>query len=165
MKIRFILFLMIGSVSAFSQGGYKIDFKIKGWKDTTAYLGHFYGESTYIKDTARVSKSGEFFFDNKNTLPQGVYFLVVNKSKIFDFVIGSDQFFTLETEAPDYVPNLKVTGDEDNKLFFENIAFNIERNKEAEPLIKTLKDSTLKEDQKKDARAAFAKINDKVLAY
>jgi len=165
MKIRVILFLMIGSVSAFSQSGYKINFNIKGWKDTTAYLGHFYGESTYIKDTARVNKSGEFFFDNKTTLPQGVYFLVLNKNKIFDFVVGSDQFFTLETESPDYVPKMKVIGDEDNKLFFENIAFNIERNKEAEPIIKILKDSTLKEDQKKDSRAAFTKINEKVLAY
>ena len=165
MKIRVILFLMVCSVCAFSQSGYKISFKIKGWKDTTAYLGHFYGESTYIKDTARVNKSGEFFFDDKTTLPLGVYFLVVNKNKIFDFVVGDDQFFTLETEAPDYVPNMKIVGDEDNKLFFENIAFNIARNKEAEPLIKTLKDSTLKEDQKKEARAAFAKINDRVLTY
>ncbi|HEV8512154.1 MAG TPA: thioredoxin-like domain-containing protein [Cyclobacteriaceae bacterium] len=165
MKIRFIFLLMICSGFAFSQSGYKINFKIKGWKDTTAYLGHFYGESTYLKDTARVSKSGEFFFDNKITLPQGVYFLVLNKNKIFDFVVGSDQFFTLETEAPDYVTNMKVIGDEDNRLFFENIAFNIERNKEAEPFIKVLKDSTLKEDQKKEAREAFSKINDKVLAF
>src|SRR6478609_542696 len=165
MKIRLILLLMICSGAAFSQSGYKISFKIKGWKDTTAYLGHFYGESTYLKDTARVSKTGEFFFDNKVALAQGVYFLVVNKSKIFDFVVGSDQFFTLETEAPDYVPKMKVTGDEDNKLFFENIAFNIERNKEAEPFVKIVKDSTLKEDQKKEARDAFSKINDKVLAF
>ena len=165
MKIRFILFLLICSVSAFSQSGYKINFKIKGWKDTTVYLGHFYGESTYLKDTARVNKSGEFFFDNKNTLPQGVYFLVLNKNKIFDFVVGSDQVFTLETEGPDYVPNMKATGDEDNKLFFENIAFNIERNKEAEPFMKIVKDSTLKEDQKKDAHAALNKLNEKVLAF
>ena len=165
MKIRLILLLMICSGAAFSQSGYKISFKIKGWKDTTAYLGHFYGESTYLKDTARVSKTGEFFFDNKVTLAQGVYFLVVNKSKIFDFVVGSDQFFTLETEAPDYVPNMKVIGDEDNKLFFENIAFNIERNKEVEPFIKILKDSTLTEDQKKDAHAGFNKINEKVVAF
>jgi len=165
MKIRLILLLMICSGAAFSQSGYKISFKIKGWKDTTAYLGHFYGESTYLKDTARVSKTGEFFFDNKVALAQGVYFLVVNKSKIFDFVVGSDQFFTLETEAPDYVPNMKVIGDEDNKLFFENIAFNIERNKEVEPFIKILKDSTLTEDQKKDAHAGFNKINEKVVAF
>src|SRR5258705_14024019 len=103
MKIRFFLFLMVVFSHAFSQSGYKISFKIKGWKDTTAYLGHFYGESTYIKDTARVSKSGEFFFDNKITLPQGVYFLLVNKNRFFDFVVGNDQFFTLETEMPDYV--------------------------------------------------------------
>src|SRR6185369_11547048 len=139
--------------------------KIKGWKDTTVYLGHFYGESTYLKDTARVNKSGEFFFDNKNTLPQGVYFLVLNKNKIFDFVVGSDQVFTLETEGLDYVPNMKATGDEDNKLFFENIAFNIERNKEAEPFVKIVKDSTLKEDQKKDAHEALNKLNEKVLAF
>jgi thiol-disulfide isomerase/thioredoxin len=165
MKIRFILLSMIVSISAFSQSGYKLNFKIKGWKDTTVYLGHFFGESTWLKDTAKVSKSGEFFFDSKTTLPQGVYFLVLNKNKIFDFVVGHDQFFTLETDANDYIANMKVIGDEDNKLFFEGIAFNIERNKEAEPFIKVLKDSTLKEDQKKDARAGFNKINEKVMAY
>ncbi|MFN7793582.1 MAG: DUF5106 domain-containing protein, partial [Cyclobacteriaceae bacterium] len=36
---------------------------------------------------------------------------------------------------------------------------------EAEPLIKVLRDSTLTEDQKKDARASFSKINDRVMAY
>jgi thiol-disulfide isomerase/thioredoxin len=165
MKIRFMLFLMMGSISAFCQSGYKLNFKIKGWKDTTVYLGHFYGESTWLKDTAKVNKSGEFFFDNKTTLPQGVYFLVLNKTRMLDFVIGQDQFFTLETDATDYVANMKVVGDEDNKLFFEDMAFNAERHKEAEPFIKILKDSTLKEDQKKDARAGFNKINDKVVAY
>ncbi len=169
MKIRLFLFLMVVSFQAFSQSGYKINFKIKGWNDKTAYLGHYYGESTYIRDTAKVNQSGEFSFDNKTTLPQGVYILVVNKNKssvrVFDFVISSDQSFTLETDSLDYVRHMKVTGDEDNRLFFENIAFNIERNKEVEPFIKTIKDSTLKEDQKKAAREGFAKINDKVIAY
>ncbi len=169
MKIRLFLFLMVVFSQAFSQSGYKINFKIKGWKDKTAYLGTYYGETTYIKDTAKVSPSGEFFFDNKTTLPQGVYILVENKNKssirILDFVVSNDQFFTLETDTTDYVPNMKVSGDEDNKLYFENIAYNIERNKEAEPIIKILKDTTLKEDQKKEARANFAKINAKVLAH
>ncbi len=169
MKIGFILLLAFVSFQAFAQPGYKINFKIKGWNDKTAYLAHYYGESTYIKDTAQVSQSGEFFFDNKTTLPQGAYILVLNKNKstvrVFDFVIGSDQFFTLETDTLEYVPHMKVTGDEDNKLFFEDIAFNIERNKEAEPFIKIIKDSTLKEDQKKVARDGFAKINEKVVAH
>lgn len=169
MKIRFFLLLMLLSYESFSQSGYKINFKVKGWKDKTVYLGTYYGESTYIKDTSQVNQSGEFFFDNKTALPQGVYMLVLNKNKssikIFDFVISDDQFFTLETDTIDYVPNMKVTGDEDNKLYFENIAYNIERNKEVEPLMKVLKDSTLKEDQKKEAREGFAKINEKVMAH
>ena len=67
MKVFLISLACIFTFSqAFSQAGYKINFKIKGWKDKTAYLGHYYGESTYIKDTAKVNASGEFFFDNKS---------------------------------------------------------------------------------------------------
>jgi thiol-disulfide isomerase/thioredoxin len=160
----FIVALFVGS-TAFSQSGYKINFKIKGWKDTTVYLGYYYGEITAIKDTAKVKSDGSFFFDNKNTLRQGVYFLVVNKTRIFDFMIGKNQFFTMETDKEDYYAHMKVTGDEDNKLFFENMAFNVERNKEVEPFLKTLKDSTLSEDQKKAAREGYSKVNDKVMEH
>ncbi|HEV8512153.1 MAG TPA: thioredoxin-like domain-containing protein [Cyclobacteriaceae bacterium] len=169
MKLGFISLLMFCSVYAFSQGGYKISFKVKGWKDFPAYLGHFYGEQTRVNDTANVNSNGEFFFDNKNKLAHGVYFLVLKKGKgnvrVFDFVVSDDQFFTLETDTSDFVQHMKVTGDEDNKLYFENIAYSIDRNKEADPFRKTVKDSTLKEDQKKDALASLNKINDKVLAH
>src|SRR5690606_20533415 len=134
-------------------------------KDTTAYLGYYYGESTFIKDTAQVNSKGEFVFDGKQSLPQGVYFLVLNKTRIFEFVISQDQHFSLATNTADYVKNMKVTGDIDNQLFFENMSFNMERHKEAEPFIKVLQDSTLTEAQKKDARENFSKVNAKVLAY
>jgi thiol-disulfide isomerase/thioredoxin len=152
-------------ISAQAQSGYKINFKIKGWKDTTVYLAHYFGESKYIKDTARVKSDGTFFFDNKNTLPQGVYFLVVNKVLIFDFVIGKNQFFTLETDKDDYIAHMKVTGDDDNRLFFEDMVYNMERHKEAEPFIRVLKDSTLTENQKKEDREAFNKVNEKVMEH
>src|SRR4051794_18001890 len=69
MKIKIVLFLMLCSTYSLSQSGYKISFKVKGWKDFPAYLTHFYGEQTYIRDTANVNSNGEFFFDNKNKLP------------------------------------------------------------------------------------------------
>jgi thiol-disulfide isomerase/thioredoxin len=165
MRFLFLSLSVLFASEAFAQSGYKINFKIKGWKDTTAYLGYYYGEITAIKDTARVKSDGSFFFDNKNPLRQGVYFLVLNKTRIFDFMVGKNQFFTLETDKEDYITHMKVTGDEDNKLFFENMAYNMERNKEVEPFLKTLKDSTLTEDQKKSARDGYAKINDKVMEH
>jgi thiol-disulfide isomerase/thioredoxin len=169
MKVRLILFLLFCSASAFSQSGYKINFKIKGWKDITTYLFSFSGEQTYVKDTANVNSNGEFSFDDKNKLPHGVYFLVLKKDKgnmrMFDFVVSEDQFFTLETDTSGFEQHMKVTGDEDNKLFFEYGIYNVERNKEAEPFRKILKDSTLNGDQKKDAKEALNKIRDKVLAH
>ncbi|MFM9836636.1 MAG: thioredoxin-like domain-containing protein [Cyclobacteriaceae bacterium] len=156
--------------AAFSQSGYRIDFKIKSWKDTTVYLGSYYGESTVLKDTAQV-KAGAFHFDGKKPLPEGIYYLVLAKNKLFDFVVGKNQIFTLETHSTDYlkvdeyVKNLVVKGDADNQLFFDNLHFIGDRSLEAEPLIKILRDSTLTEEQKKPTRESFSKINDKVMSY
>lgn len=162
-KLIVVVFVFV-SLYAKSQNLYKLEFKIKGWKDTTVYLGNYYGESTLLRDTAKV-KNEHFVFDGNKPLGRGVYFLVLNKTKLFDFVVGPNAFFTLETTADDYVKNMVVKGDEDNKLFFENLKFIAERGKEAEPIIKVLQDSTLKEDQKKSAREEFSKINDKVMAF
>ncbi|MCX8489666.1 MAG: thioredoxin-like domain-containing protein [Cyclobacteriaceae bacterium] len=168
--IAFIALML--SQYAQSQSGYRIDFKIKNWKDTTVYLGSYYGENTVLRDTAK-SKAGSFHFDGKITLPEGAYYLVLGKNKLFDFVVGKNKFFTIETTAnptdplkiEDYMKTLVVKNDDDNKLFFDNIHFIAKQSQEAEPLIKILRDSTLNEDQKKDARASFSKINDRVMAF
>jgi thiol-disulfide isomerase/thioredoxin len=166
MRLFLISLFLLVTLSCFAQSAYKLNFKIKGLKDTTIYLGYYYGESTYIKDTARVNTSGEFVFEGKQPLVQGGYFLVLDKTRLFEmFVISDNQKFSMETNTEDYVKNMVVTGDIDNKIFFENMLFNMERHKEAEPLIKILQDTVLKEDQKKEAREAFTKINDKVNAY
>ncbi|HNR74606.1 MAG TPA: DUF4369 domain-containing protein, partial [Cyclobacteriaceae bacterium] len=163
MRHWIVLFCFL-SVTAWGQTGYKLDFTVKGWKDTTAYLGSYYGEQTRLNDTARVNSAGKFSFDNVKPLPQGVYFIVLNKSKIFDFVVGASQHFSIETSADDFSKAL-VKGDTDNKLYFENLQNNIARGNEADPYIAILRDSTLKEDQKKEAREKFSKISDQVMAY
>jgi len=159
-----VLFFITFSSAAVAQTGYKIEFQVKGWKDTTAYLGSYYGEQTRLNDTARVNNGGYFYFDNTKTLPQGVYFIVLNKSKIFDFVVGANQRFKIETSSDNF-SMATVKGDPDNTLFFENLQNNIARGKEADPYIAILRDSTLKEDQKKEAREKFTKISDQVKAY
>ncbi len=159
----FSMILLCGPL--FAQTDYEIQFKVNGWKDTTAYLGHYYSESHYIRDTAKVNSHGEFVFDGKKPLIPGVYFLVLDKSKIFEFVIGKTQRFKMETSSDDYVTKMKVTGDPDNQLFYDNWRYNIERHKESEPYIAILKDSLSGQEKTKNARASLAKINEKVLAY
>jgi peroxiredoxin len=149
-----------------SKTGYALRFRIFGLQDTTVYLGYYYGESTFVRDTAHVNNQGQFVFDGRQVLPQGVYFLVLNKTRLFDMVIGQNQHFSIDTKADDYVRHAVITGDEDNTLFFDNMRFNMERNKEAEPFIKVLQDTTLKDEARKAAaREGFGKVNDKVMAY
>jgi peroxiredoxin len=165
MRIAVLFMFLLCSSSLLAQQGYNLQFKIDGWKDTTAYLGHYYWENTYIKDTAKVNTKGEFMFDGNKPLAPGVYFLVLDKTKIFEFVVGQSQRFKMETKSADYVKHMRVSGDNDNKLFFENMNFNMDRHLEAEPFVKILKDSLATEDQKAKAREGFAKINEKVTTY
>ena len=153
------------ALNSLAQNGYRINFKISGLKDTTTYLGYYYGEQTYVKDTAQVDSKGEFQFSGNTVLPHGVYFLVLNKTRVFEMVISYDQQFSIESSTEDYVRNMKVDGDVDNRLFFENMLFNLARNQEAAPYVGVIKDSTATEDMKKEARASLQKINEKVLAY
>ncbi len=165
-NLFFVFSLFIAfTISAQTKPAYSIQFKVEGLKDTAAYLGYYYAESTYVRDTADVNSKGEFTFDGKVTLPQGVYFLVLDKSRIFDLVVGSNQHFSLETNTNDYVKNMKVKNDLDNKLFFENMVHNGSLSKEAEPFIKILQDSTLQEENKKEAREAYRKVSEKAIAY
>ncbi len=114
MRYLFSCLALLTSLSLAAQGGYKIDFNIKGIKDTTVYLGYYYGESTYRSDTARADKNGTFSFSGKTTLGQGVYMLIFQKGKELlrgvEFVVGQDQNFQMETSTEDYVKNMKVTG-------------------------------------------------------
>ncbi|HEU5291503.1 MAG TPA: thioredoxin-like domain-containing protein [Cyclobacteriaceae bacterium] len=165
-KLFFALsFFATLTVAGQSKPAYAIQFKVTGLKDTTAYLGYNYAESSYVRDTARVNGKGEFVFDGKQPLPQGVYFLVLDKSRIFDFVVGNNQHFLLETNTTDYIRNMVVKNDLDNKLFFENLVHNGNLRKEAEPFVKILQDSTLKDENKKDAREGYRKIGEKAMAY
>src|SRR5436190_5036568 len=169
MKNCLLVLALVISTSCLAQTGFKIEFKIKGLKDSTVYMGYYTGESTCVRDTARSSALGAFTFDGKANLPHGVYFLALNsgsanKNKIFDFVVTDQQHFVMETSTEDFIGKMKVTGDEDNRLFFENMIFLSERHKEAEPMLKILRDSTLKEDQKKAARESFQQVNERVMA-
>ncbi|MEJ1238507.1 redoxin domain-containing protein [Chryseolinea sp. T2] len=170
MRLPVLIICILLPLAGFAQAGYHLKLKIEGLKDTTVYLGNFYGETTYIKDTARANSRGEFEFKGaKPLIYRGVYFIVLMQNgkpaRQFDFLIADKQQFSMETKSSDYVKFMKVTGDPDNTLFFENMVFNSELHKEADPFIKILQDSTQSTDKKKEARLAYTAINEKAMAH
>jgi thiol-disulfide isomerase/thioredoxin len=162
MRIVCIIFFAVISASCLAQHGYKIQCNIEGLKDTTIYLWSYYQDGSYICDTATVNAKGNFTFDGKKPLESGVYFLVLDKTALFEFVVGSNQNFNLTTTTSDYYKNMQVKNDLDNKLFFEHVIFSAARHKEAAPFIKIIQDSILTDEQKKTARETLAILKDKV---
>ncbi len=160
-----ILFLFFQTTELKAQEGYSLSFQVKGWSDTTAYLGYYYGESTYIKDTAKVDTKGRFTFKSNTSLLQGMYMVVRGKTKAFELLVGEDQEFEMFTDSADYVSHMRVSGDVNNQILYENMRYNQDMNGKAEPYIKQIRDSLVTEEQKKEAQQSLKKLNQEVVTH
>lgn len=164
-KMIFCLVMMAGFYATSFAQGHNLRFMIEGLSDTTVYLGYYFGESTYLKDTAEVDVTGCFSFKGDEKLNEGYYFIVLDKNRLFDFIVGDNGDFYISTSTDDYYPNMKVEGDLQNKIYLQNMLFNADRNEEAMPFITTLRDSASSDSEKTQARSELAKINEKVMKY
>lgn len=153
----------IGTLPAFSQG-YHIEVELENAGSSPLILGNFFGESTYARDTA--SHSGNtFVFSGKEPLTEGIYFIAQDQNRIFDVLVYGDQTFSVKTSGPEYMKNLTTSGSDENSLFINEMKFNVARNEEATPFLKTLKDSTASRQETEIARAALEAIDRKVEEY
>ena len=102
-----------------ADNGFKIVARVKGLKDTTCVLAHYFGATQYIpKDTARVDGNGNMVFEGKNRLPEGLFIVVMPKKGYLQFLITDDQQFSFETDTANVIKNMKVTGSKENELFY-----------------------------------------------
>ena len=107
------------STSSTTSEGFRITGRIKGLKDTTCVLAHYYGSTQYItKDTARVDGAGNMVFEGKKTLPEGLFIVVTPKNRYIEFLMTNDQQFAFETDTADVVKNMKITGSKENEAFY-----------------------------------------------
>ena len=119
-KVFFIwLSLFLWLVSAKAQSGHEITINITDYQSSELLMTSYYGDKVILVDTAKSFQPGTFIFKGKEALPQGIYMAVnPKKQKLFEYVIGKDQHFTLSTDTLNYTQNLAVDGSEENELFF-----------------------------------------------
>jgi thiol-disulfide isomerase/thioredoxin len=122
MRNLFLAALLVAvSTCTFSQikNGYDLEITINGLKDSTIYLAFHLGDKQYIKDTIKLDNSGHARFIGKETLPNGIYMVVLPGRKYFEVLISKDQFFSLSCLYTDYFNTLKFTGSEENSAFID----------------------------------------------
>ncbi|HRY99221.1 MAG TPA: DUF5106 domain-containing protein [Bacteroidales bacterium] len=145
--------------------GYRIQITIPDFTDTTVYLANYYGDKTYMTDTAFADVKGKAVFEGLEPLPGGIYILAIGKNRVIEFIVNKEQRFELSTSGPDFVENMKISGSPENQLFFDYMRFNSSKYKEVQPIQKELKE--LKEDDPRaqELRNSLQAINDEVEKY
>ncbi|MDP6908822.1 MAG: DUF5106 domain-containing protein, partial [Flavobacteriales bacterium] len=100
--------------------GYEIEFAIEGCQPGNAILAYYYGNKQYIKDSTKVNEKGRFVFKGEEQLDQGIYIAVMPPdNKYMEVVIDSDQHFSLSSTYGSPIEQMKVSGNDENALFYE----------------------------------------------
>ena len=120
---KLIFSILLSLVPVFLSGqlknGYEITVTIRDLQDSTVFLAYHLGDKQYIKDTAKLDRSGNGIFRGQQTLPQGIYMIVLPGRKYFEILISDNQRFSLSCTFSDYFNTLKFTGTEENSAFVE----------------------------------------------
>lgn len=120
--MKYIFFLIIFSIfssqaSAQVKKGYEISFRIDGLSDSTIYLAYHLGELQYVTDSLKLDKSGNGIFKKEESLPQGIYMIVLPGRKYFEILISGDQIFSFTCSFTDYFKTLTFSGSDENSAF------------------------------------------------
>lgn len=110
--------------------GYEIKVKVNNLPEATIILGHHFATNLLPDDTIKLDKKGEGVFKGKDKLKEGMYFLYFPSRVIVDFLVGSDQVFTIQTDTTDLQGKTVVTGSTDNEVFFNYQKFIAEKRRQ-----------------------------------
>ncbi len=164
--------LVLICVTSFSQfpGGRNISIKLTPLKNTTVYLGSYYGTQMALFDSAKLNEKSEGVFSGPAKLTGGIYFVVTNLGGYqiqFDLLIDDIQNFRIEGDTSNSVSiKAKITGSAENKLYEEYKRFSSAQEKRMQGLEKEFNEK--KEKTKKDTtdlREAYTKTTERMDAY
>lgn len=165
MRKYLLLFCLALTIGLSAQESYKITVDIEGYDEPVLSLANNILDKQYIVDTAARTPDGTYVFESDtNTLPRGIYLVVLSPdNSYFQMVIGDDddQVFKLKT-TKEKLSAVKVESSEENKLFFEYMAYLNVQGEASQPTREALQDSTLTESQRAPLMKELNAISERV---
>jgi len=115
--IALFTFGAIGATTTQAQDAYTLQFNVKNFDDSVAFLAFRYGNKNMLQDTA-VVKGGKVVFTGKKQLPGGVYSLINQKKEfLFEFLVDKEQNFSVSADSKDLMNTVKYSGSKLNDQF------------------------------------------------
>ncbi|MCB9028900.1 MAG: redoxin domain-containing protein [Bacteroidales bacterium] len=99
------------------QAGYNIHISAKTASATTIRLAYHVGNQQYVRDSLITDKGGKAGFSGEESLPEGVYMIVLPDNRFFEFLVGEDQHFEIQFDKSDPLSTLSFSGSEENTRF------------------------------------------------
>ncbi|MEK7225400.1 MAG: hypothetical protein AAB221_06930, partial [Bacteroidota bacterium] len=116
-----ILLLLTGFIcysAAIAQTGYEIKVTFKPYKKQYIYLGHYFGKSYPIIDSAMLNDKSEAVFKGNKKLQGGIYLIgYPGKSGFFEILVDKQQRFSVLADTATIKTGAKFLNSPDNVLF------------------------------------------------
>jgi peroxiredoxin len=157
---------LAGNPFSLSGNGYRIKVQLAGIKDTVCYLANYFGDKTYLTDTAKVDTKGRFIFEGDSSLPGGVYIIAgQSNNKYLEFIVDRYQFFSIFADISTISSDVRFEKSEDNVVFFDYIQYNMKVRKEIELLRKQQQVTQGKSDSTQLIEKKMAQLDSDIILY
>lgn len=145
-RILFSLCLL-SAAGAFAQTGYEIKVTFKPFKKQYVYLGHYFGKTYPIIDSAMLNDKSEAIFKGDKKLQGGIYLIgYPNKAGFFEMLIDKQQRFTVLADTATLKTGVQFINSSDNVIFTNYQQHMAAKGKEISAVQQQLKTATNKAD-------------------
>jgi thiol-disulfide isomerase/thioredoxin len=150
-RIFIVCFLLVAVIIS-KANSYKIAVHWEGIKDTTLFLAHYIDTRLYVDDSIKLDQNGKGVFQGNKQLNQGLYVLYLNEKAYVDFLLGSDQDFSIYTKEPDIYNSIKISNATESEYFIKYQYFLRKYNVEKTELSQRYQAADAEERKKIEAR-------------
>lgn len=141
---------LFSTVICFAQTGYEIKVTFKPYKNQFIYLGHYFGKSYPIIDSAKLNDKSETVFRGIKKLQGGIYLVgYPNKTGFFEILVDKQQQFSVIADTATLKNGIQFVNSPDNVLFSSYQRHMAEMGKEISATQQQLKQAASKKDSAK----------------
>ena len=146
-KLAIGLAIALAAAPAFAQTGYEIKVTFKPYKQQYIYLGHYFGKTYPIIDSALLNDKSEAIFKGDKKLQGGIYLIgYPNKAGFFEMLVDKQQRFTVLADTATLKNGVQFANSSDNVFFTNYQQYMAAKGKEISALQEKLKLATNKTD-------------------
>lgn len=95
-----------------------ISVKMKGIRDSTIYLANYFGDKILKADSIKLNHEGIGILSREKAKNEGLYLFYLNDKNYFEFLMGSDQQFSVEADFGNSSQN-KFSGAAETEAFHD----------------------------------------------